>query len=226
MTNAPTSIGIILDGNRRWAKERGLPSVEGHRKGSEKVQEILTWAHDAGIKEVILYAFSTENWKRSPEEVAYLMSLFEEVCDAWTTEVKKRNGRVRIIGERARLPQSLQKKIETLEKETQEGTEGTLWLALSYGGRAEILAGVQALLDAKATTVNEESFGKTLWSAGMTAPDLIIRTSGEKRLSNFLTWQGVYSELFFTDTKLPDLSKEEFMSILNEYAERERRHGK
>lgn len=226
MTKNPTSIGIILDGNRRWAKEHDVASLEGHKRGSETVKNIISWAHDAGVKEVVLYAFSTENWNRSPEEISYLMQMFEGACDEWTVEMKKRNAQVRFIGERSRLSASLREKMEETERETQNGTNGILWIAISYGGRAEILAGVNQLLKSGADTVSEEEFSKILWSSGMTSPDLIIRTGGEKRLSNFLTWQSVYSELFFTDTKLPDLSKEEFLSILQEYTERERRHGK
>lgn len=226
MNKGPTSIGIILDGNRRWAKEHGMSGIEGHKKGSEKVKEIISWAHDAEVKEVVLYAFSTENWNRPPEEISYLMQMFEGACDEWTVEMKKRNAQVRFIGERSRLSVSLREKMEETERETQNGTNGILWIAISYGGRAEILAGVNQLLKSGVDTVSEEDFAEALWSSGMTNPDLIIRTGGEKRLSNFLTWQSVYSELFFTDTKLPDLSKEEFLSMLAEYTGRQRRHGK
>jgi undecaprenyl diphosphate synthase len=226
MSKAAVTIGIILDGNRRWAKEHEATSLEGHKKGSERVKDIISWAHEAGVKEVVLYAFSTENWNRPPEEVTYLMKLFEETCDEWAEEMKKRNGRVRFIGERSRLSASLKDKMDKAEQETQEGTQGTLWVALSYGGRSEIIAGVNQLLKSGVSSVDENDFAKTLWSSDMANPDLIIRTGGEKRLSNFLTWQSVYSELFFTDTKLPDFTKEEFVSILSAYSERERRHGR
>ncbi len=225
MTNTPESIGIILDGNRRWAKEQGLSPLEGHVRGSEKVREVLEWAHEAGVKEVVLYAFSTENWKRSEEEVEHLMQLFERMCDTWGEDIRKRGGRVRFIGERSHLRPSLAEKMNALEEQTAQGTEGTVWIALSYGGRAEIIAGVNALLAQNVASVDETTFSQSLWSAGMKDPDLIIRTGGEHRLSNFLPWQGVYSELYFTPTKLPALTKDEFVSILEEYASRQRRHG-
>lgn len=222
----PQCIGIILDGNRRWAKERGLPTLEGHRKGFEKASEMLVWAKEKDIEHVVLYGFSTENWNRSPEEVEYLMDLFEEMCDRFGTDIKKQGGSIRFIGERTRFRPSLQNKMQDAEEKTKDGKNGTVWIALSYGGRQEIIEGVRALLQAGKTHIDEETFKGVLWSKGMPDPDLIIRTGGEKRLSNFLTWQSTYSELFFTDTKLPDFSKEEFESILDEYSMRQRRHGK
>lgn len=225
-TDTPKAIGVILDGNRRWARERNLPTLEGHRKGSEKVREMVSWAREHQISHVILYAFSTENWNRSPEEVTYLMDLFEEMLGRLSEDVVKENGSIRFIGERGRFSESLQARMQQTEEQTRNGTAGTLWVALSYGGRQEILEGVRTLLQSGKKDVDEESFRSVLWSKDMPDPDLIIRTGGEKRLSNFLTWQSTYSELFFTDTKLPDFSKEEFESILNEYSLRQRRHGK
>lgn len=228
MTDAsiPHSIGFILDGNRRWAREHGLPTLEGHRRGSEKVKDILRWSHDAGVKEVIVYAFSTENWNRSPEEVAYLMELFETTIDELAEQVRTEKGKIRFIGERDRFSDSMQKKMKEAEEKTAEGTNGMLGVALSYGGRAEILSAVNSVLEQGFETVTEEDLRGAMWSSGFSDPDLIIRTGGEQRLSNFLTWQSVYSELFFTDTKLPAFTKEEFDAILKEYSERERRHGK
>lgn len=224
--STPTCVGFILDGNRRWAKEQGLPTLEGHRKGIGKVKEILEWAHEEGILHVVVYAFSTENWNRSSEEVSYLMDLFEEFCDSWSLEVKKLGGRIRFIGERERFRNSLQEKMARAEERTEDGAKGTLWIALSYGGRAEIIAGVRKLLASAKTEITEESFRSCLWASEMPDPDLIIRTGGEQRLSNFLTWESVYSELHFTHTKLPAFTKEEFLSILTEYSNRERRHGR
>lgn len=225
-TKTPQCIGVILDGNRRWAKEKGLPTLEGHRKGSEKVREIVGWAREHEIAHVILYAFSTENWNRSPEEIAYLMDLFEETLGRLSEDVEKEDGRIRFIGERGRFSESLQVQMNRAEEQTKNGTAGTLWVALSYGGRAEILSALNNLLKENKKEVTEEDIRSAMWSKDMPDPDLIIRTGGEKRLSNFLTWQSTYSELFFTDTKLPDFSKEEFESILNEYSVRQRRHGK
>lgn len=222
----PTCIGVILDGNRRWARAQGLPTLEGHRRGFEKTKEMLSWAHDAGIAHVVLYAFSTENWNRSEEELRYLMDLYEEFAEAWGEEIKKKNGRIRFIGQRSRFRPSLQEKMERVEKETENATGQTLWVALSYGGRAEILDAVQTLLSQGASSVTQETFEEALWSAGMPEPDLIIRTGGEQRLSNFLTWQSVYSELFFLPSYLPALTKEEFEGVLTEYAARERRRGR
>ena len=222
----PTSIGFILDGNRRWAKEHNLPQLEGHRRGMEKVKEILRFAMDAGVKEVCVYAFSTENWKRSPEEVDYLMKLFEEFCDRWAEELQKEGGRLRFIGQRERFSASLQQKMQRAEKVTAQGTKATLIVALSYGGRAEIIAGVNELLKRGVKEVDETTFEKVLWSNDIHDPDLIIRTGGEQRLSNFMTWRSVYSELFFTETKLPAFTKEEFNEILDEYAARDRRRGR
>jgi undecaprenyl diphosphate synthase len=225
-SSTPRCIGFILDGNRRWAKENNLPTLEGHRRGMEKVKDILEWAQEAGIAHVVVYAFSTENWNRSEEEVAYLMDLFEEFCESWTAEVKKKNGRIRFIGQRERFRPSLQTNMNRAEEETKDGTDGTLWVALSYGGRAEIVSAINKLLvtDAK-EIIDEDMLRKAMWSAEMPDPDLIVRTGGEKRLSNFLTWASVYSELFFSDTKLPAFTKEEFTSILKEFATRERRLG-
>ncbi len=214
-----------MDGNRRWARERGLASLEGHTAGLEKIGELLSWVRARGIKEVTLYAFSTENWNRSPEEVAYLMKLFNYAFDSNFKKFIQGGGRVRFIGDRARMPEKLQTRMRESEEESKENTEGTLVVALSYGGRAEILAGVNALLQSGVERVDESDFGASLWSAGLLDPDLIIRTGGDMRLSNFLTWQSVYSELFFTATKWPDFSEGEFDSILAEYASRERRLG-
>lgn len=227
MTNKPiNSIGVILDGNRRWAKQRGLPTLEGHRKGSERVRDLLEWAHEEGVGTVYIYAFSTENWNRTPEEVEYLMQLFSEAFSGkLVDEVVKRNGKIVFLGDRSRVPLELVKKMEETEDRTKEGTEGTLAVCLSYGGRAEIVAGANALIEKGQKIDSEESFRGALWGATLPDPDLIIRTGGEKRLSGFLTWQSVYSELFFVDTKWPDFSKKEFLDILSEYRNREQRRG-
>jgi undecaprenyl diphosphate synthase len=225
-SSVPKSIGLILDGNRRWAKEHNLPQLEGHRRGMEKVKELLTWAREAGVQELIVYAFSTENWNRSKEEVNYLLDLFMEFCDRWSEEVVKQDTKLIFIGERERFTPLLQEQMKRAEEKTKNGTKGTLAVALSYGGRTEILSAVNALLAKGVSSVDERSFKEAMWSASLLDPDLIIRTGGEQRLSNFLTWQSTYSELFFTDTKLPALTKEEFLSILEEFSARERRHGR
>lgn len=227
--NVPSCIGLIMDGNRRWAKARGLPVFEGHARGYEKLTDLLSWSKGAGVKHVVVYAFSTENWRRTGEEVGYLMQLFRTVLFKETERFKKENGRVKFIGQKDRFDKDIQEGMEKMEQETTEG-EYTLYVCVSYGGRAEILAAIQKLAREKTpeevAALTEEDFGEMLWTRGMPEPDIIVRTGGEKRLSNFLTWQSVYSELFFIDTLWPDFSKKEFTGILEEYAKRERRLGK
>lgn len=225
MPSRPRSIGVIMDGNRRWAKEQGLSTLEGHKAGLEKIKELMRWAKDAELEEVILYAFSLENWNRSTEEVEYLMALFEHAFGSWIDEVIAEGVRVRFVGDRTRASEKLQQLMANIEEQSRNGTR-TLTIAFSYGGRQEILAAVNALLQEGKTQVSEEEFRNAMWSAGSIDPDLIIRTSGEQRLSNFLPWQSVYSELFFISTKWPALSREEFFSILDAYASRVRRMGK
>ncbi len=222
----PKSIGVIMDGNRRWAKEHGLPTLEGHRKGLEKIYEVASWAQEAGIGEVVMYAFSTENWNRSPEEVGYLMDLFTEAFGEQLPKLREKGVRLRFIGDRSRASDELQRIMKGAEIETSGGTEGTLIVAFSYGGRAEILAAVNALLSEGAKEVDESAFAEAMWSAGMHDPDIVIRTGGDRRLSNFLPWQTVYSELFFIDTKWPSFSKEEFFGIISDFSSRERRRGR
>ncbi len=215
-----------MDGNRRWARERGLPTLEGHRAGAEKLFDVIAWAHEAGVEEVIFYTFSTENWNRAEEEVGYLMKLAEKLFTEELSRFTDSGARIRFIGDRTRASARIQEVMQDAEKRTKDGTKGTVTFAFSYGGRAEILAAVNQLLIEGKSSVNEEGFSRALWSAGLLDPDLILRTGGERRLSNFLPWQSVYSELFFLDTKWPDLTHTEFKSVLEEYAERERRHGK
>lgn len=226
MTNGPRAIGIIMDGNRRWAKERGLPTLEGHRQGSERLRDVVRWARDVDVKEVTIYAFSTENWNRSKEEVEYLMELFEDAFKKQFSEVMNEGGRLRFIGQRERMSEKLQVLMRDAEEKSKGNENGTLIIALSYGGQAEILSAANALLAEGKEQITEEELRSRMWSAGLLDPDLIIRTGGEKRLSNFLTWQSAYSELFFTDTMWPDFSEEEFTTILTEFSARERRHGK
>lgn len=222
----PESIGVILDGNRRWAKEQGLPPFEGHREGSERVKDLVRWARDLGIGTVYIYAFSTENWNRAEEEVDYLMKLLAKFfAEGIVDEIVEEHGRVVFLGDRSRIPPALVKEMEKAEERTKNGTTGTLAVCLSYGGRAEIVAAANTLIAAGKQIESEEEFASALWSAGLPDPDLIIRTSGEQRLSGFLTWQSVYSELFFTSTKWPAFTKEEFLAIIEEYGQRERRKG-
>ena len=227
--NQPTirSIGIIMDGNRRWARERGLPTLEGHRRGLDVLRmlsrELPRLKETYGLECVTLFAFSTENWQRTAEEVAYLMRLFTQGLEEIIANAAG-TARVRIIGERERFSPELQEVFRRVEERT-AGNSGTLVaFALSYGGRAEILRAAAALAES-GVPATEENFSRALWTAGMPDPDLVIRTSGEERLSGFLPWQSVYSELFFTDTYWPDFTIAELENIFAEYAARERRHG-
>ncbi len=230
MTNSESpllSVGFILDGNRRWAKERNLPSLEGHRKGFEKVRELVGWAHERTINTVYIYAFSTENWNRAPEEVSYLMKLFAEAFTGnLVDDVLAKEGRIVFLGDRSRLPAELVSKITETEAQTKNGKGTTLAVCLSYGGRDEIIAATNTLIREGKELVDEAGFKDAMWGANLPDPDIIVRTSGEQRLSGFLTWQSVYSELFFTKTKWPDFSEKEFDEILEEYKNRERRRGK
>lgn len=218
-------VGFIMDGNRRWAKTHGLPTLEGHRKGYEALKAMVRVVHDAGIPHMACYAFSTENWNRSPEEVAYLMDLFAyAVRDVREGVVDKHAVNVRFIGERERFPETLRTAMREVEAGNHAGASLTVWLALSYGGRPEILSAVNRAV-AAGKEVDEEAFESLLWTSGMPDPDLIIRTSGEERLSNFLLWQSAYSELFFTKTLWPDFGEVEFQSMLDQYGTRQRRKG-
>jgi len=216
-----------MDGNRRWAKERALPTLAGHTKGYQKLKEVISWVYEMEIPNIIFYTFSTENWNRKKEEVEYLMDLFEKKITNDFEEIKKKNIRVLFIGQKEKFSKTLQKVMKQHEDDTADNTHGTVVFALSYGGRTEIIHAVnRALKEKKYKTVDEDTFSKILWTEDVPDPDIIIRTGGEKRLSNFLTWQSVYSELFFSDTLWPDFSKKEFTSILENFSNRERRRGK
>ncbi|MFA5998311.1 MAG: polyprenyl diphosphate synthase [Candidatus Paceibacterota bacterium] len=224
-TSRAACVGIILDGNRRWAKARGLSKLEGHRAGMEKLADATRFVRERGVTHLIVYAFSTENWNRDKDEVSYLMDLFHESIQKQMRKLGEEGVRIRFVGQRERFSADLQQAMHDIEKETSQNDALTLWVCLSYGGRAEIVAAARAVAGA-GEEITEESLSNRLWTAGMPDPDLIIRTSGEKRLSGFLPWQSVYSELFFTDTFWPDFAREEFDAILAEFASRERRRGK
>ena len=223
-SKTPQCVGIILDGNRRWAKAKGLPALAGHTEGLNNLERIVRAAKEAGVKHLVVYAFSTENWKRSQEEVSHLMGLILTAAKQHLKRLVEEKVQVKIIGQRERLAPDVRETIEEIEKESQNGVF-TLWVCLSYGGRAEILEAARAM-QKNGEEVTEESFAKHLWSAGMPDPDIIIRTGGVERLSNFLSWQSVYSELFFIDTLWPDFSEAELGRILSEYGTRERRMGR
>jgi len=227
--NDITCIGFIMDGNRRWAKNQGLPTLEGHKKGAETFTEIAKAVRDHNIPHAVFFAFSTENWKRSEEEVMYLMELLHDALDDAEKKLnddKEKKVRLRIVGRREDFAPDLQERMTALEMKSEEFEDihTTIWIALSYGGRAEIVEAVNKAV-AAGQEVSEETFNDLLWTKDMPDTDIIIRSSGEQRLSNFMTWKSVYSELFFTNTLWPAFSTEEFYSILADYQERHRRNG-
>ncbi|QQG42829.1 MAG: di-trans,poly-cis-decaprenylcistransferase [Candidatus Giovannonibacteria bacterium] len=224
MQDTPLCVGIILDGNRRWAKERGLPFFEGHRQGLDNVEPIALAARDMGVKHLALYAFSTENWERPKKEVSMLMSLFETMAKDKADRLIKEGAKVRFAGQLWRFSENLQKLMREAEEKSPAEPKITIWILLSYGGRADIAQAAGALAK-KGEAASEESLARNLWTAGMPDPDIIIRTGGEQRQSNFLLWQAAYSELFFPKTFWPEFTKEEFENIINEYKKRERRNG-
>jgi len=225
----PDCLGIIMDGNRRWARNNGLNSIEGHKYGYKKLKEMLSWVREEGINEVIVYAFSTENWKRTEEEVGALMKLLTYALSSEVESLVQQGVKLRFAGDLSLFPESFQAMIKKAESDTANNQSLTLTVALSYGGRAEILQAVKKIAKLpkeEVDALDEESLENFLWTSGMKDPDLVIRTGGECRMSNFLPYQTVYSELFFTKTLWPDFSKEEFVKILQEFAERKRNHGK
>lgn len=223
--HTPRSVGIIMDGNRRWAKGKGLPTLEGHRVGYEKLREVLLWCKEFGVASVMVYAFSTENWNRSKEEVAYLMDLFRYIIKEMINESLAKDSRMIFLGERSRLEADIIAMMNEAEEKTKHCKSLTLGIALSYGGRREIIDAIHRIPKDRIETVTEEEFSALLWTSEIPDPDLVIRTSGEERLSNFLPWQSAYSELFFVNTLWPDFTREEFKRILDEYAKRQRRFG-
>ena len=220
----PQCLGFIMDGNRRWAKEQGLPTLEGHQKGLDVFLDIVRYVRDEKIPHAVFYAFSTENWKRTEDEVSYLMTLFSSLLTRLSEDLEERKVGVRIVGRRQDFSEHLQKQMADLEEKSLKYTNTTIWIALSYGGRAEIIEGVNQAIK-NGTEVNEESFEKLLWTTDLPDPDMIVRTSGEERLSNFLTWKSVYSEFYFIEKHWPALTKDDFKDILLQYEKRQRRHG-
>lgn len=230
MNKAPYHLGIIIDGNRRWAAKRGLPAFEGHRRGLEKVKKIGDWCRERGIKILTLFAFSTENWNRPKTEVNHLMKLLGEALAKENLKEARRKGvKIQVIGQRNRLPKFLQKIIEKAENLTKNNKEGVLNIALSYGGRAEIVDAIRKMMKGNPKPpkrINEKLVEKYLWTANLPDPDLIIRTAGEQRLSNFLLWQTAYSELYFLKKYWPDFTEKDLDKALKAYANRQRKFGK
>ncbi|HXX80884.1 MAG TPA: polyprenyl diphosphate synthase [Thermodesulfovibrionales bacterium] len=223
----PQHVAIIMDGNGRWAEMRGLPRIEGHKRGAERAREVISAAMEVGVNTLTLYAFSLENWQRPDDEVSTLMKLLEFYLTKEFSELIRRGIVFRTIGEVWRLPGAVQALLKNMEEKSSRNKGMTLVLALSYSGRNEIIRTVRKIisLGVKEEDVTEEYFGSLLDTAGMPAPDLIVRSSGEKRISNFLLWQAAYAEFYFTETLWPDFTKEEFFLALHNYQMRERRFG-
>jgi undecaprenyl diphosphate synthase len=213
-------IAIIMDGNARWAQARGLPVLAGHRQGAKVLKQTVKDAVRLGVKELTVYAFSTENWQRPRDEVEGLMEMFAELIDSETPELDEEGVRMRFIGRRDEVSDRLQERMNWAEGETGDNTRMTLFVAFNYGGRAEILDAA-----AQFEGGSEEDFQRLLYAPEMNDPDLLIRTSGEIRTSNFLLWQCAYSELVFTDTLWPDFTEADLQAAIDEFEARGRRFG-
>jgi undecaprenyl diphosphate synthase len=227
----PAHVAIIMDGNGRWAKSRGLPRVAGHREGSRAVRRVVEAAIQSGVSWLTIYAFSSENWRRPAGEILDLTGLLRRYLKSEIAELKASGVRLRFIGDRCRFEDDIQNDLAAAERDTAANARLNLTIALSYGARAEIAAAARAALAAVregelcADDLGEDVFASFLATAGMPDPDLIIRTSGEQRLSNFLLWQAAYAELVFLDVLWPDFEQSHFHSALQEFARRERRYG-
>ena len=230
-TQAPSHVAIIMDGNGRWAKTRGLPRTMGHRKGADAVKAVIRAAINAGVPYLTLYGFSSENWKRPTSEVTDLMGLLRLYLRNEIRQLNENGVRFQVIGERDRLAPDIVDLIEHAERLTSGNDSLVLTLALSYGGRAELTAAARELAERvergeiRAEDIDEASFEDSLFTSGIPDPDILIRTSGEKRISNFLLWQLAYTEFVFVDTLWPDFAEKDFIEAIGEFHRRERRYG-
>ena len=227
----PRHIAIIMDGNGRWATARGLTRVEGHKRGAEATQKVVEAARDMGVEYITLFAFSSENWKRPKVEVSALMDLLRYYLKKETSEMHKSGVRLRVIGDRTRLPDDICALIDHAEDVTRDNTAITAVIALSYGGRQDIVNAARRLASEVAAgtrtadSITDDDFANTLSTAGIPDPDLLIRTSGENRVSNFLLWQMAYSEFYFTDAHWPDFTAAHLRQAVDDYGQRQRRFG-
>lgn len=231
VSNLPCHIAIIMDGNGRWAKKRGLPRSAGHTAGAKTLEKITRYAGNLGIRNLTVYAFSTENWKRPKAEVDALMTLLVDYLDNYKNLIGDDNIRIRVIGTKNGLSEEVLSKIENVETATAQNNGLTLYIALNYGGREEIVSAVKRIAtrvkngEISIDEVSEELISNTLYTAGCPEPDLLIRVSGERRLSNFLMWQSAYSELWFDDVNWPDFSTSDLDRAIIDYQRRNRRFG-
>jgi undecaprenyl diphosphate synthase len=226
--NIPTHVAIIMDGNGRWARQRGLPRLAGHRAGVENLRRVLEASAEYGIEILTIYAFSTENWNRPESEVQGLIAILEEVIDRELKSLHENGVQLRHIGRLERLSDRLQEKVRNAIELTKDNDRLILNVAWNYGGRAEIVHAIQTMIEdgIAPEDITEEMVSRYLYTCDCPDPDLIIRTSGEMRVSNFLIWQGAYSELYVTPHYWPDFGPEELLEALQDYAQRERRYGK
>lgn len=224
----PQHIVLFPDGNRRWAKQKGIHTLEGHKQGYNNLLDFSEWCKNRGVKVLTAFGFSTENWNRTKEEVDYLMKLLETGLINNLGKDKKDGVRVRVIGQKERLPQSLQQAIKRVEKETENNSSLFLNLAISYGGKWDILQAIKRIVNEKipAEKIDEKLFESYLSTAGLSDPDLIIRAGGEMRMSNFVLWQAAYSELYFSPKFWPDFTEQDLDAALEEFDRRSRRFGK
>src|SRR4051794_16136246 len=221
------SLAIILDGNARWARQRGLPVEAGHRAGTRALRRTVEAAIEFGVESLAVFAFSTENWSRPPDEVVALMEIFAETIERELPDLAAQGVRTRFIGRRDRAPIELRRRMDALEDETAANERLSLWIAFDYGGRAELVEAARRLVEdgVAADDVDEGALAERLYAPQMPDPDVVIRTSGELRVSNFLLWQLAYSELVFVDGYWPDFGREQLRAVLDEYARRRRRFG-
>jgi undecaprenyl diphosphate synthase len=223
----PKHIAIIMDGNGRWAQKRKLPRIEGHRRGAISLREAVKACIELGVKYLTVYAFSTENWKRPKEEINFLMRLLSSTIKKEVNELDKNKIRVRFLGRTSMLPEKLQEKIRSAEERTKNNGRLNLNIMLSYGGRAELTDAVKSIVknNIKSDTIDEDLISGSLYTAGMPDPDLLIRTAGEMRVSNFMIWQIAYSEIWVTDVLWPDFRKKHLLEAINDYSGRIRKFG-
>lgn len=223
----PKHVGIILDGNRRWAKQNGLSALDGHRRGAEVFKDISLFAFDRGVQYLSAFIFSTENWSRTDEEVTYLMKLIVKAVERYLDEFNKQSIKIIIIGQHDNLSKSVLNSIKKTQEQTKNNKKGTLVLCLGYGGQQEILDTVKKIINKNypVEEITKELFEHNLYSPEIPPIDLLIRTSGEKRISGFMLWRIAYAELLFSDKLWPDYSKNDFNKALNEYKIRQRRFG-
>ncbi len=226
--NKLNHIAIIMDGNRRWAKNKGLPTLSGHQKGYQKMEKVAKWCAKKGIKILTVYAFSSENWNRQKSEVDYLMNLLRQAFKNDLQKLLNEGVRIKVIGQKQRLSFDIRKMIEEIENKSKKNKKFLFQIAISYGGRPDIIQAVKKIATKKipAKKITENLISKNLWTQGVLDPDLIVRTSGEYRLSNFLTWQSAYSELIFIKKHWPEFGEKDLDKVINEYNQRQRRFGK